>query len=73
MVIFGGGIVPGLADRNGIRRTDKRQRRYVPPKEEPTMKTFCEMGIHPDVVEVARELVESEKEKFLKATTSTNK
>ena len=73
IVLFGGGIVPGLADRNGIRRTDKRQRRYVPPKEEPTMKTFCEMGIHPDVVEVARELVESEKEKFLKATTSTNK
>ena len=60
-----GGIVRGLADRNGHRKDRCRQKRvYHPPRELQEPKSFLEMGIHPDVVSVAEELIENEKRKY---------
>ena len=60
-----GGIVIGLADRNGHRKNRcGRKRVYHPPKEDQVAKSFVELGIHPDVLSVAEELIENEKQKF---------
>ena len=64
IVKVGGGIVPGLADRNGIRRNTRTGCHYTPPREEPTSKTMEEMGLHKEVFEVAKKLIETEREKF---------
>ena len=60
-----GGIVPGLADRNGHRKQRaSRPRTYHPPRQDTTPRSFFEMGIHPDAESVARDLVENAKEQF---------
>ena len=68
IIEFEGGIVPGLADRNGWRKQTRsviKKRIYHGPKTDGNPpKTFDEMGIHPDVSDVAKELVEKEKRKF---------
>ena len=67
IVEFEGGIVPGLADRNGWRKQQSgdKKRVYHPPKTDGTTpRNFEEMGIHSDVKEVATELVRDEERKF---------
>ena len=60
--------MPELADRNGWRKQTRsvlKKRIYHGPKTDGNPpKTFDEMGIHPDVSDVAKELVEKEKRKF---------
>lgn len=68
-----GGIVPGLADRNGHRKERARGKRvYHPPRENPTPKSFEEMGIHPDVVAVAEEFVEEANKQFDASKAANN-
>ncbi len=85
IVLHEGGVVPGLADRNGRRQqkrtsvpvavsepanqidpfdidTDDESESAVEEKE--LVKTFQDLGIHPDVQEVAWELIADERKKF---------
>ena len=60
-----GGIVPGLANRNGHRNTGRTGRRYTAPRVDNGNNTWEEMGVHNDAILVGKEYYQSQTNKFL--------
>ena len=61
-----GGIVPGLANRNGHRNTGGNGRRYTAPRRDNGnwVRTWEEMGIHEDAILAGKEYYESHKNRY---------
>ena len=65
IVQHGGGIVPGLVNRNGHRNNRCQDENAVRPKKKHlNKKTLTEMRIHPSIHEIIVKQAEDENERF---------